>query len=472
MRWILACVVLAIVALILEQWNASRPQAELQSARVRETEPQRAPRDEGLELAALAAREELAPAAPAAETPEEALDLIALLREVAVAFAGQDAGALQVPLQKIAGQPARCEEVLLLLEKGGLRGDELASAGSVITLGVVVSLYSSPQRPAGADGHAFTVEVLEGLARVEPPEQLDLAQRLIEARVGEHFVLDLTYLPKILELRTRYPEQAELYSSLLVHMAENLAEGRGLEEFRALFLTQGQDPTAVQLSLSALLRTDAASWLPLAEELFANASGNSALRAAITSAIATSAPVELASSALARLAGPSMYDSFAVLGLREGGCEALAARYSELVSSDGNPLARRMLVSGLRNEGEPVLVGIAATDPDPSVRSQALLTSSLARPSGPALLDQLETLHGQRADPAHGISTQHAVLVAGNVLINSGDVERERTRDFLLRIAGDSSESDADRLSALRTLKPWMPAGALDNWQIGGQSVK
>jgi len=292
------------------------------------------------------------------------------------------------------------------------------------------------------------------------------------ARVGERYVLDLSYLGKILELRGRHPEQAELYSSLLVHMAENLADGRGLEEFRALFLNSGQDPTALQLSLAALLRTDAASWLPLAEDAFAEARGKPELRSAITTAIATAAPVQQAAGSLARLANSGLYDEFALLGSREGGSEALAARYSELVGEGGNALARRMLVSGLRTEPESVLVGIARTDPDPVVRTQALLTSSLARASGTELVDQLETLYGLRSNPAQGISTAQTLMVAGNVLANSPGSERDRAKDLLLRIAGDTTEKDSDRLQAIRSLKPWMPPGTFDNWLIGNQPVK
>jgi hypothetical protein len=167
-----------------------------------------------------------------------------------------------------------------------------------------------------------------------------------------------------------------------------------------------------------------------------------------------------------------MYNEFALLGMRAGGAEALATRYSELAGSGGNPVARKLLVSGLRGEPEPVLVGIAATDPDPAVRTQALLTSSLGRASGPALLDQLEALHAQRSDPMRGIPSAQAVMVAGNVLINSAGAERERAKELLLRIAGDPGESDADRLGAVRTLRPWMPPGTFDAWVIGGQSPK
>ncbi len=472
MRWILACVVCVIVALIWEQWfGAARPAPPL-LPRDRAAAPAGEEPGAVLEAARAAPRAELpqpAELAPAAAEPE---DLVELLRRIALAYAAQDADALGARLTELLRKPARCEEALLLLERGGLHEDELARSGAVFALGAAVSCYASATRPVEVDARLFTVHVLEGLAEVLPPEQLDLADQLIQARDGERYVLDLTYLGKILELRGLHPEQSELYSSLLVHMSESLADERGLEEFRALFLTEGQDPTAVKLSLAALLRTDASSWLPLAEQLFSDAHGNAALRSAIAYAIATAAPVGQAAASLTRLANSGMYTEFALLGMREGGSEALAAHYSELVAAGGNPVARKMLVSGLRGESEPVLVGIAATDPDPSVRTQALLTSSLGRASGPELLDQLEALHGQRADPAHGIGTTQAVLVAGNVLINSSGAERERAKEFLLRIAGDAGERDADRLAAARTLKPWMPAGTFDNWEIGGQSLK
>ncbi|MBK7643716.1 MAG: hypothetical protein IPJ19_11830 [Planctomycetes bacterium] len=472
MRWILACIACVFLALCWEsKCGAGRP-GELA---LDPTAAAAAPSEDPLTLLESAKTSPRArvPAAEVAVGEEPAAeDLVAILRRIALSYSAQDSVALGAALEALLREPARCEEALALLAGGALQEDEVARAGCVLGLGAAVSCYSSAGCTVAVDGHAFTVHVLEALAAVAAPEQQDLAQQLIEARAGERFVLDLSFLGKILELRGLHPEQAELYSSLLVHMAENLADGRGLEEFRALFLTEGQDPTAVKLSLSALLRTDAASWLPLAENLFADSRGNAALRSAIAYAIATSAPVDLAALSLARLANSSMYNEFTLLGMREGGAEALAERYSDLVSAGGNPLARKMIVSGLQGEGEPVLLGIARTDPDVSVRSQALLTSSLGRASGTELLNELESMHGLRTDSAQGIPTRNAVLVAGNVLINSGNGERERAKTFLMRIAEDSSESDADRLAAVHTLLPWVPAGSFDGWVIGGQSVK
>jgi len=472
MRWFLACVACVIVALAFEWWvGAARPEPPA-LVLAQDEQPTQALSGADLELQPAAPREDLAPPATAAPTAAAEEDLVSLLRRVALAYAAQDSAELTALLTGLLATPARCEEALALLEKGGLHEDELACAGAVFTLGAAITCYGSAKSALAVDAHAFTVRVLEALADVQPPEQQDLAEQLIQARDGERYLLDLSYLGKILELRGLHPEQAEVYSGLLVHLSENLSDERGLEEFRALFLTAGQDPTAVKLSLSALLRADATSWLAMAETLFADARGNGPLRSAIAYAIASAAPVELAAASLTRLANTGMYTEFALLGMRAGGSDALAAHYNELVAAGGSSIARKLLVSGLRNETEPVLVGIAATDPDPGVRTQALLTSSLGRPSGPELLDRLESLHARRSDPAQGIATAQAVLVAGNVLINSAGAERERVKEFLLRIAGDASESDNDRLSAARTLAPWMPPGTFDNWVIGGQSVR
>ncbi len=474
MRWMLACLACLVLALIWEDWEGVAGTA---APLARPPDGGRAPvssREEVLEGDAATGRSSGAPAPEAAAAlaaPSED-DLVALLHRVGTAYAVQDLPALGTALERLLVEPARGEEALALLAHDGLREDDAARAGAVLALGAAVTRYAVADGRIAVDGHAFTVHVLEALALVHPPEQQDLADQLIQAQVGERYVLDLSYLGTILDLRRRHPEQSEVYSSLLVHMAENLHDAAGMEEFRTLFLERGEDPTAVKLALSALLRTDAGTWLPLAEDLFAEARDNPRLQAAIAHAIATAAPLAQATESLARLARPDLYVEFSLLGLREGGREAVESRYTELVGSGGSPLARRMLVSALRGEDEALLVGIARTDPDPDVRTQALLTTSLGRAAGPQLLDELEAQHRQRADPARGIPSARAVLVAGNVLINSQGPERERAKELLMRIASDPGESDADRLSAARTVKAWMPPGTFAHWVIGGQVLE
>src|SRR4030095_610769 len=101
-------------------------------------------------------------------------------------------GALGETLSGLLRTPARCEEALLLLQKGGLHEDELARHGAVFALGAAGSCYSSAACAIEVDAHAFTVRVLEALADVLPPEQQDLADQLIQARDGERYVLDLS----------------------------------------------------------------------------------------------------------------------------------------------------------------------------------------------------------------------------------------------------------------------------------------
>lgn len=473
MRWIAACVACLALALLWEGWSTrSAPELPLQAG-ARSSAPALDPSALEDEAARAPRASEATPAGPPLpiESPADE-DLVELLRRVASAYAAEDVPALAASLERILIEPARGEETLELLAHGGLREEELARAGAVLALGAAVSRYAVADGRIAVDGHAFTVRVLEGLAEVLPPEQQDLAEQLIQAQAGERYVLDLSYLGAILELRRRHPELAEVYSSLLVHMAENLREGHELEEFRTLFLERGEDPTAVKLALSALLRTDAGTWLPLAESLFADSQDDARLQSAIAHAIATAAPVAQASEALARLARPELYLEFSLLGLRAGGREAIEERYSELVGSGSAAVARRMLISALRGEEEQLLVGIARTDPDPDVRTQALLTTSLGRASSAALLDELEAQHARRADPREGLPSSRVLLVAGNVLINSQGAERDRARDLLLRIAGDPDESDADRLAAVRTVRSWVPTGTFANWVIGGQRIE
>lgn len=473
MRWIAACIACLALALLWEGWSSrSELEPPARAAAALPADPARSREELEAELEHARRAPEDAPEvvpAPAAPTDE---DLVALLRRVASAYAADDLPALTASLERILIEPARGEETLELLSHDGLREEELARSGAVLALGAAVSRYAVADGRIAVDGHAFTVRVLEGLADVRPPEQQDLADQLIQAQAGERYVLDLSYLGAILELRRRHPEQAEVYSSLLVHMAENLRDGHELEEFRTLFLERGEDPTALKLALAALLRTDPGTWLPLAESLFADSHDDARLQSAIAHAIATSAPVPEATAALSRLARPNLYLEFSLLGLRDGGREAIEARYSELVGSGSAAVSRRMLISALRDESESLLVGIARTDPDPDVRTQALLTSSLGRTSGAELLDELETQHARRADSAQGLSSSRVLLVAGNVLINSQGAERDRARDLLLRIAGDPSESDADRLAAVRTVKAWVPPGTFREWVIGGQRVE
>jgi hypothetical protein len=284
--------------------------------------------------------------------------------------------------------------------------------------------------------------------------------------------LDLSYLGKILELRSRHPDQAQVFSVLLTHIAEELKGGQGYEQFYALFVNDTTDPVAVRVSLSVLLQSRGSTFLPLAEEMFAHAKGNRALRSAITQAIAASAPVEDAAKSLSHMADYYQAAEFDILGSRPGALEAIGAQYTDLVAGNSNPLARTMLVSGMHVEKENALLGIATTDPDAGVRGQALLTLTRTRPVTDQTLDTLVQAYDNRQDPKLGIPMVNALGAAGNILLHSTGSPRDRAQKFLMQIAYDTSLSDADRLAAVAKLKPRVPKGTFSDLTIGGKPVE
>jgi hypothetical protein len=398
--------------------------------------------------------------------------LIELLRATATAHAGGQLELLKQDLEELLGDGGTPLQVLELLKGGNLAQDPLAIRGGILLLGVAIQRYNAGDAILGVDGRAFLLAVLDALPDIHPPEQGELIAQIVRARIRGLPVLDLSYLPKILELRRLHPDQARIYSALLENIGEELGSGDAYEQFYALFVNDTSDPMAVRVSLSALLRSKGSAFIPLAEEMFAGAKGNSALRHAITQAIATSAPVPDAVKSMTRLADSSQLPEFLTLGARPGAVEALGTQYNDLVASDANPIARRMLVSAMSGETEAGMLGIATTDPDSAVRLQALLTLTVEHPVSGQALDTLIQSHDNRGDPRSGLPTYGAVWAAGNIMRHSGGAERDRAQKFLMQIAYDSMLSDADRLSAVANLKRTVPKGTFSDLTIGGKPVE
>src|SRR5258706_5309631 len=134
MRWILACVVCLIVALIWEQWfGAARPAPGL-GAQDRAGDRPVAGSEAVLEAARGAPRAELPAPAEVAPEPAEPEDLVALLRRVALAYAAQGAVAPGPSLPGLVRKPARCEQALLPLAQGGPAGDGPAAGRGGVAL--------------------------------------------------------------------------------------------------------------------------------------------------------------------------------------------------------------------------------------------------------------------------------------------------------------------------------------------------
>jgi hypothetical protein len=398
--------------------------------------------------------------------------LLQKLRAIAEEQAAGDFVSLKRDLEDVLIDVSTPLQVLELMKADVLAQDVVASKGGLLVLSVAIKRYNAGDKILGVDGRAFLLTVLDALPEIKPPEQGLLIAEIVRARVNDRYVLDLSYLSKILELRARHPDQAQVFSALLTHIAEELSGGPEYEQFYSLFVNDTHDPVLVRISLSALLRAKGNTFLPLAEEMYARAKGDPALRSAITQAIATSAPVADAAKSLSRLADYSQAAEFDILGSRAGALEALGAQYTDLVAGHSSPLSRAMLVSGMHAEKESVMLGIATTDPDAQVRGQALLTLTLTRPASGDIVDTLIQAHDSRGDPRIGISTSTAVAAAGNILLHTDGAQRDRAQKFLTQVAYDASISDGERLAAVAKLKPLVPKGTFGDLTIGGKPVE
>ena len=302
--------------------------------------------------------------APGTDDAAGAPDLLARLHTIAHAYAASDVSTLETNLEAVLGDPRDALRVLDFLLDGRLASDSAGSLGAVLTIAAGVNLYAQADWTGRPECREYLPRVLDALPRIPMPWLEQLVTGLVEARAGEHPVVGLACLPKILALRAQHPELAPILSLLLEHVADDLKETGGYEELYALLLGETRDPIAVGLSLSALLASQPDSFLPVAEEMHARARGDPELSSAITQAIAASAPVEAAASALVRMTDGSQFLEFQILGTRDGALESLASEYNVLVARGDDPRARAMLVTGMGTEKEEALIGIAETDPD------------------------------------------------------------------------------------------------------------
>ena len=374
---------------------------------------------------------------------------------------------LEAALLPLLRDPRTAQRVLALLVSGELAVDPEAltaeELGAVAAVFYAFELYNSDGADltwmvAGVDGHAFGSAVLAALPEIAEPARGWLAERLSQASVDGRFVLDPSWLHEILALRRAHPELREMYGSLI----ENMGAGLGEEErqsFYALFLTESDDPTLVKVALSQLLASERPeTYLVWAAELWAQSEALPEMRNGIAQAVATAAPPELAARFLGSVAESGLLGAFHALGGRAGGPEALAGQYDELVTSSLAPTARRMLVSGMLAAGEGALIGIASTDPDASVRGQALVTLTLSgSPLTSASVEALRTGYAERDDPYVGVPLAWTTMAAANMLRNGGDTGvRAQALDLLREIAEDTTVSPAERRGALDSLSPWV----------------
>jgi hypothetical protein len=383
--------------------------------------------------------------------------------------------ALEEALRPILFEPRNVTTILELLQAGTLspgvdaatmRGLSLAEFGAVRALYWAVLAYTSPRSEVLAqvavDGGAVLVSILSALPSIEPRVTDYLLRQLINARTDGVLVIDKAYLDDILFLRSKFPDHQELFSALL----ENIGESMTPEEREAIFtvlLDDSADPKMIGVTLTNLLRSE--SWttaMSMAEALFdatsAPAEELSRRREAVALAVARSTPdPDAAVDFLTERvdATRNMLVAYWTLAEREGGPQAMEARYHELAAADADPKSRYLMVLGMQSAAPERLLAIAAHDSDPLVRGQALV-GALASPETPINDRALATLEqhvGSSGFIAPSTAVQAAAALAQRAKQQGSGSIAQSAVDVLRRFARDESWRPGERRSALESLK-------------------
>jgi hypothetical protein len=419
-----------------------------------------------------AARE--AQSAPQTATPVAALpppasadELRAALRRLARTDM-QDEAALEAALRPLLVPPANVYAVLELSKAGGLAdgarlSEEELGALRCLALAVLVfnpvpgATSTLAAEGVHTDGRQLVLAILRALPDILSPVR-ELLADLLSGQVNERGerLLDLGFAAELERLAAAHPEHAELYHALLAGLLE-LEDGE-LAALRALYAQDVDSPTLVAAALSRWLAEHPESALVWAAELYDREDASAELRAAVTSAVARAAPVDVASRFLTERAQRTMLVEFLNVGEREGGLAALDQEYWQLrVSGDADERARTMLVSGMTDADTETLLALAWEDPSEAVRAQAWTTLTAAKGFVPtqATLERLREARASAGDPLLRVPSYGLISAAGSLASKARESAPELVQgalEILRSIALDRSEPERVRQQALDKL--------------------
>ncbi|MBK7876393.1 MAG: hypothetical protein IPJ77_11665 [Planctomycetes bacterium] len=394
-------------------------------------------------------------------------ELADLLARIQRAYEAGDASELEALLTALVARPEQLDVVADWLASAHAARAPEACLGAFVVLEAAIGLYERDPARFGRAGVALVERLLDELLVLPEDMQARLVRLFQRVRGPNGPVLDLRFLRRILDLRAAHPADAERFVPLLAHVAQGFGAAERREEFQRLFLEGQDDPLLVKCALSSLLSGAPEVFLPLAEDFYARSAEDARLRSAIAQSIAASAPVEDATRSLVHLADEAQYGAFATLGSRPSAGEAIAREYDALLAENANPVARKLLVSTMRDERAEVLVGIAGMDPDPMVGLQATLTLSVRGEMDSARFAEVRELFSSGGRLPHG-----GALVAENVLLHSSGAVRDSARAWLVEIVRDGRATDVVRLDAYQRVRRWVEPGTFRGVQIGGRVVE
>ncbi|MCH2106366.1 MAG: hypothetical protein MK291_06970, partial [Planctomycetes bacterium] len=309
------------------------------------------------------------------EQPEStaAVALTDLLLEAHRSFHARDSAALSLALESILLDPERSLELLDGLAQGRWTESDLplsaAEDGARLAVGAGAALYSSDESPTEpAFAERFLGQALTSLLKMRGGLAELMARELARAEVEGERVFGARWLPRLLHLRWKHPERSALFDPLLeAACSDEDADGALLAR---LLLSGEEDPGLLRVALGRLLLEDSLHWMSVARDWFDRAR-DIETRAALASAVATSAPLEEASRFFADVADPELTGELRALAGRDGGTDELEDLYEERLLSEDDPIGRRAVVSGHLSAPD-LCLGLARTAPAAGVRGPAL----------------------------------------------------------------------------------------------------
>ena len=412
-----------------------------------------------------------APSAPVWNDPEliAALELLGRLPDLLDPELEQHARPILI-------EPARVTRSLELLQGPQLvrAGVELSfgERGATLALGLAAATYGRPggELPAAArdlDRHALVVELIEALPLLRAPVAAHLVSLLERLRLDGRPVVGAGFFQVVLDLRRGHPQLGALLDQLLQECAAELP-GEQRRAIARLFVNEGEDATLVKVAFAQLLSGEGSGlYLQLARERLGDAQTRPEVQRAILEALASAAPLGEALDAIAPHLDVESVGALVLLSKREGGVAALVAAYDARLTGGLAPEERRWLVAGLEDAGEQDLLhDIARTDPDRSVRGQAMLSVSLNtdRPTT-ELLDDVLAGRDQPGDPFIGLDALHSSMALSNLALRAGRAGAEelasRALDEVRAMVLSGEFTPRERRFALRNLSRQVPAAEL-----------
>lgn len=310
-----------------------------------------------------------------------------------------------------------------------------------------------------AAGEDLFVALISALPQMVEGLRSALLDQVLQVRIEGRSLVGI-HLSRVLELRAMFPEHKQLFSALLAVLEQELTAAEKDALF-GMLLVDETDPVLVGTSLRNLLkgnRIDLA--MSMAADLFDRPDASPELREAIAMAVVEGLDDPFAAAQFVVERTQRLRNEPAVwitLGYTEGGTLAAQDRYQELLENAADPLARKLLVMGMRGRDAALLQRmrqITLDDPDLGVRGQAWMSWSVSDEIRPVRAD-LTDLWTARDE---GVPPFYVGAAAGNLAMRTDGELRQEAIALMRAIALDARAKAGERRQVVDRLRRWLSA--------------